>query len=49
LRADDSTVGFYCVTITWPQIFKGSLLLMVVAVDVFPHVSVELELRYSCR
>jgi len=34
------TVGLYCVTITWQQIFKGSLQVMVVGV--LPHMKVEL-------
>jgi len=32
LRADCSTVSFYCVTKTWPQIFKRLLQVMVARV-----------------
>jgi len=39
LRAVCSTVGLYCVTITWQQIFKGSL--QVTVESVLPHVTVE--------
>ena len=31
-RADYSTVGLYCVTITWQQIFKSSLYITVAGV-----------------
>jgi len=31
-RADFSTVDFYCVTITWQQIFKGSRYITVAGV-----------------
>jgi len=34
LRADCSTAGFYCVTITWQRIFTCSLC-------VLPHASLE--------
>jgi len=39
LRADCSTVGLYCVTITWKRLFTCSL--QVTAGGIFPHVSVE--------
>jgi len=39
LRADCSTVGLYCVTVTWQRIFK--CLRKVAAVGVLPHVTVE--------
>jgi len=41
LRADCSTVSLYCVTITWPQTFKGSLEVAVVLADVLSHVIIE--------
>jgi len=40
LRSDSSTVGIYCVTVTWQQILKGSL--QVTVVGFLPHVTVEL-------
>jgi len=39
LGADSSTIGLYCITITWQQIFKGSL--QVAAVGVLPLVTIE--------
>jgi len=39
LRADCSALVLYCITITWQQIFKGSL--QVTAVGVLPLVTVE--------
>jgi len=44
LNTDCSTVGLYCVTITWQQIFTR--LLQVTVLGVLPHASVE---RRWCR
>jgi len=43
LRADCSTVGLYCVTITWQQIVKG--LLEVAVEGVLQHVQLSVEPR----
>jgi len=43
LRADCSTVGLYCVTITWQQIVKGSL--QVAEEGVLQHVQLSVEPR----
>ena len=40
-RADCSTVGFYCVTITWQQICKGSLYITVAGVLLHETVEVK--------
>ena len=42
LRSDCSAVALCCVTITWQQIFKGSLQVQVTVVGVLLHVTVEL-------
>ena len=39
LWTDCSTIGLYCVTMTWQQIFKGSL--RVAAIGILPPVTVE--------
>ena len=41
LRAVCSTLGLYCVTTTWQQIFIGSLQVTIESVLPFPHVTVE--------
>jgi len=44
----DSNVGFYCIAITWQQVVKGSLHIMIAGI--FLHVTVECRhLGMQCR